>query len=144
MDMGQDHIGQSAFGDVRVPASADDTGPRVSYYWGLGSLRTGADMGPRLCSGARSDGHIKRVLLYVMADHGVRLPSRAAHIHTFVVVVLVFVLVVVVVVVVNIMVKWWWWWPIGGRHRGLYSLFFYCACTCTCAAEAAAARFFFC
>ncbi len=67
MHVGRDQIGKSASGDVGVPASAGDAGPRVSYYWGLGSLRTGADPGPRLGSGARSDGNMKRVLLDVMA-----------------------------------------------------------------------------
>jgi hypothetical protein len=76
-------VGQPAPGGVRVPASAGDTGPRVSHYWGLGSLRTGADVSSRLGSGARSEGHMKHVLLDVMADQGVRLPSRAAHVHTF-------------------------------------------------------------
>ena len=55
----------------------------VSYYWGLGSPRAGADMGPRLGGGARSGGHIKHAPLRVMADHGVRLLSREAHMCSF-------------------------------------------------------------
>ncbi len=81
-DVGQDRMGQSAtgHGDVRVPASAGDTGPRPSCCGGLDSLRAGADMGPSLGSGARSEGRMKRARLDAMAGHGVRLSSRVASI----------------------------------------------------------------